>query len=343
MAITGFPLDAVSGQPEYSGRMLRDALSALAGPAPAGRPLGATSGVRPGTPAATVSVAGSTCTVQPHSGVLDVQASAVAGPYCYAVTAAETKAVPAAHATYTRWDRVSVQLSDPAEGDGTSTPGVAVIYTAGTPAASPTLPAAPARSLTLARVVVPPSGGGAASVVWMAPETVSGGVRWYPTTQDRDVAIPAPSQGLIGVIGTGAGMRHEAWDGAEWRRIGAEDEQPFTPAWQQLAVGNGVSVGTRSRVGQVVVVQVMLEFGSTTSVSGTPYIDFAASGLPAAKVGAVGSGVAYDRSAGGFQPLTWMPSDWIVAPGGRVAGTVPWVWAPEDYMRLSMTYLTAEP
>lgn len=218
MAMSAFALDAVSGAPEYTGKMLRTALAALLGPPPAGRPLGATSGVRPGTPTSTVSVAGSTVTIAPHAGVLDVQADATTGPYLYAVTAAETVALDAAHATYARWDRISVQLSDPAAGDGTSTPGVAIVYTPGTPAASPALPAAPARSLTLARVVVPQSGGGAASVVWLAPE-IATSPTWYDTTQARDIAIPTPTTGTIAIVGSGAAMQVTVWDGAAWRQI----------------------------------------------------------------------------------------------------------------------------
>ncbi|MGC3954642.1 MAG: hypothetical protein QM804_10370 [Propionicimonas sp.] len=231
MAVTAFPLNAIAGQPEYSGKMLRGALSALMPPPPTGRPLGAASGVRQGTPATTVSVAGSTCTINPHSGVLDVQASATAGPYCYAVTAAETKAVPAAHATYTRWDRVSVQLADPSEGDGTGAPGVAIVYAAGTAAASPAMPAAPARSLTLARVVVPPSGGGAASVVWLAPEVAST-PPWYPDTQARDAAIPsaAATTGQVAAVGSGAAAQMTIWDGTTWHTV-----------WQRL---DPVTVGT---------------------------------------------------------------------------------------------------
>lgn len=337
MAITGFPLDAVSGQPEYSGRMLRDALSALAGPAPAGRPLGATSGVRPGTPATTVSVTGSTCTVQPHSGVLDVQASAAAGPYLYAVTAAETKAVPAAHATYTRWDRVSVQLSDPAEGDGTSTPGVAVIYTAGTPAASPTLPAAPARSLTLARVVVPPSGGGAASVVWMAPETGSGDVRWFPDAAARDAAIPESSRrpDTIVAIGTGAAMILTAWDGSTWRRVGAGPWQGFTPTWSGLTFGNAVTSGRYCRVGDTIHATYALALGSTSAVTGLIYPS-----LPVAAAGiAIGTGWAYDDSAAAWAALTLVAGAYLLTGAGqRVTTGVPWAWANQDQLRLSITY-----
>ena len=222
MAMSAFALDAVSGAPSYTGKMLRTALAALLGPPPAGRPLGATTGVRPGTPTSTVSVAGSTVTIAPHAGVLDVQADATTGPYLYAVTAAETKTLNAAHATYTRWDRISVQLSDPAAGDGTSTPGVAIVYTAGTPAASPALPTAPARSLTLARVVVPQSGGRAASVVWLAPE-VATRPAWYDTTQALDIAIPAPTTGAIAIVGSGAAMQVTVWDGTAWRQIWPDD------------------------------------------------------------------------------------------------------------------------
>lgn len=173
MAITAFPLDAVGGEPEYTGRMLRDTFAALLGPAPAGRPLGAISGVRPGTPATTVTVAAMVWSVAPHAGVLDVQASPEAGAYLYAVLSAETGSVGAAHATYTRWDGIYVTLEDPAEGDGSSSPAATVTYVAGTPAASPAMPTAPARSLLLARIVVPQTGGGSPSVVWLAPQTGS--------------------------------------------------------------------------------------------------------------------------------------------------------------------------
>lgn len=239
MSTVAFPLDAVSGAPEYSGRMLRNALAGLLGSPPAGRPLGAISGVRPGTPATTVSVAGSTCTISPHAGVLDVQTAAAAGPYFYAVGAAETKAVPAAHATYTRWDRVSIQLSDPAEGDGTSTPEVAVVYTAGTPAASPALPAAPARSITLARVVVPQSGGGAASAVWMAPEAGTGDVRWYATESDRTLALPSPAPDTVAVIGSGSALQVTIWDGAAWQKIWAPIESVSIAMSAGYTLGSG--------------------------------------------------------------------------------------------------------
>lgn len=176
MTIIAYPLDAVSGAPNYTGQMARQALSALFGPAPAGRPIGATSGVRPGTPATTVSISGSTWQVGVHSGVLDMETSATAGPVGYAVTAAETGSITAASASNPRIDVLSIQQNDPAVGD-TGSPAVTVQYTAGVAAASPAVPTPsinPTRNMVIARINVPASGAGSASITWVAPYMAGG-------------------------------------------------------------------------------------------------------------------------------------------------------------------------
>lgn len=176
MTIVAFPLDAVSGAPSYTGEMLRQALSTLAGYAPPGRPLGVTSGVRGGTPATTVTATGTTWTIAPHSGALDLETSATAGPYFYAVKTSETGSVTAANATNDRIDIVYVQINDPAESDGSSTPGVVSGYLAGTASSSPVAPSAPnSRCLILAQIYVPKSGTGSPSVTWVAPTTTASG------------------------------------------------------------------------------------------------------------------------------------------------------------------------
>lgn len=170
MSVVCYPIDAVSNAPSFTGEMVRQALAALMGSAPSGRPLGANTGVRPGTPTSTVSVSSGTWTCTPHAGILDVETSATAGAYLYAVGTNQTGTVTAADATNPRIDIVYIQVSDPAEGDGSTTPQAQVLYLAGTPAATPSAPATPGRSMVLAQINVPKSGGGSPSVTWVAPE-----------------------------------------------------------------------------------------------------------------------------------------------------------------------------
>jgi len=174
MTATLFLVNAVAGAPTNSGKSTRQALSAALGGATAARPLGARSGVRPGTPTSTVAATSTTWTIHPHAGILDTQASATAGPYWYALDADVTGAVTAAHATWPRKDILWVRCDDPAESDGSTVPAVVFGYTAGTAAASPAAPATPARSMRLATISVPLSGGGAPTIVFDAPYLVAG-------------------------------------------------------------------------------------------------------------------------------------------------------------------------
>lgn len=162
------PLDASSGAPTFNAQQTRQAFSAFLGAAPTGRPLGAISGVRPGTPTTTVTVSGTTWSCAAHSGVLDVEASAVAGPYLYATDGSDTGSITAADGTNPRVDIIYVQVSDNVQDSSGSEAGT-VGYLAGTPAASPVAPAAPARSMVLAQISVPVLGGGNASVSWVVP------------------------------------------------------------------------------------------------------------------------------------------------------------------------------
>jgi hypothetical protein len=126
------------------------------------------SGVRIGTPSTTVALSGFGWTVKPHAGILDLETAVEASAYWYAVDANVTGTVSAAHATYARVDILTVKLDDPSESDGSSVPAVTVNYTAGTASGSPVAPATPARSMVLATIAVPASGGGNPVSTWAA-------------------------------------------------------------------------------------------------------------------------------------------------------------------------------
>lgn len=171
MAINMLPLDATSGSPSFTAQQTRQALSAIFGVAPSGRPLGATSGVRAGTPATTVFLTGAgstTWNVAAHSGVLDTQTSALAGPYTYATDGTDTGTITAADPTNPRVDIVYVKVNDNVQ-DGSGLANGQVLYLAGSPAASPSAPATPARSMVLATIAVPKVGAGAPAATWTAP------------------------------------------------------------------------------------------------------------------------------------------------------------------------------
>lgn len=153
----------------------RNDMSGLLFGATATRPTGARSGVRWGTPTTTVSLVAFAGTIKPHSGVMDVQTAAAAGPYFYAVTANETFTVSAAHATLPRVDIVTIRINDDVE-DSSGLESATAHYKAGTANASPVAPSPDTtREMIIATIAVPASGGGNPVASWVAPYAVAAG------------------------------------------------------------------------------------------------------------------------------------------------------------------------
>lgn len=178
MAGTGvaYPADAVTGAPLFTALQGRNALSVMMGGASSARPLGGVTGVRPGTPATTVTATSTTWTAAPFAGYIDLQASNTNSGYAFVFGASTSGAVTAAGGS-ARTDIVWVQIADSNTGDGsTGAPRVIIDYTANT--LTP-----PARAFVIAQINVPASGGGAPTVTWVAPYTVAaGGILPVPTT-----------------------------------------------------------------------------------------------------------------------------------------------------------------
>jgi hypothetical protein len=223
-----WPVDAVTGAPSYTGRMLRQMLAVLMGGGAGTRPLAGRTGVAPRTPSTTVTATSTTWTVLPHGGYIDAETAAQSAGYFYTFDSNQTGSVTAANATNPRIDLISVRIDDPAEGDGTSVPAVAVVYTAGTAAASPTVPATPARSMALAQINVPTSGGGSPSVTWVAPYLIAAGgiIRAADSSQ-------YPFGAYIGQFIDDATLGLMRWDGTAWQKFGLGGDT----GWLTLPVG----------------------------------------------------------------------------------------------------------
>jgi hypothetical protein len=238
MANRLWPADAISGAPAYSGRALRQTQSPFTAGATPARPLGARSGVRPGTSTATVTATATAWTCGPHAGLLDVETAAEAGPYTYAVDTSVTGAITASNASNPRVDLIYVQVTDAAE-DGAA-PGqpavVTVGYLAGTASASPVAPALPARSIGLARINVPKTGGGNPTVQWIAPYAVgAGGLLPVWDQAERD-ALTKTEPLLVWRLD-----KHwaELWNGSGWEVIGTHAERDTYFEWNSGSTGIG--------------------------------------------------------------------------------------------------------
>lgn len=227
-----WPADAVAGAPSYSGRMLRQLESPMYSGATVARPLGARSGVRPGTSPTTVTATSTTWTCGPFAGVADVEAAAEAGPYSFSFDAVATGSVTAADATNPRKDIIYVQISDPAEGDGTTNPGVIRGYLAGSPAATPLVPPTPARSFVIAQITVPKVGAGSPSVTWVAPYVVAaGGVLPVDTKANLDAITGYTGQEAYVYNDTTANnVGKYIWTGSSWIRMWHAGSTAFAEA-----------------------------------------------------------------------------------------------------------------
>jgi hypothetical protein len=216
MADSIWPVNAVTGAPSYSGRMLRQTGAVAFAGATSARPLGARSGVRPGTSVTTVTATSTTWTCGPFAGAADVQAAAEAGPYSFAFDAVTSGSMQAAHASLTRIDIVYVQVDDPSESDGSTVPAVTRKYFAGA-AGSGVAPALPvARAFVIAKINVPISGGGAPTVTWVAPYVVTaGGILPVDTLTNLNLVVGHPGQHAT-IYGDPANNGDYAWSGTTW-------------------------------------------------------------------------------------------------------------------------------
>lgn len=253
--------DAVSGSPAYSGRMLRQTNGVAFAGATSARPLGARSGVRPGTPSTTVTATSTTWTCQPFAGLLDGQTAAEAGPYTFAFDAVATGSVTAANASNPRIDIVYVDVDDPSE-DASAVPAATRKYLAGTAAPTPAAPATPAGCMVIAQINVPKVGAGSPTVTWIAPYlAAAGGDVPFNTKVEMDAVVTLP-RGAFGVVL--ADLSEWVFDGTAWVKV-----------WAPLVVGSLGPDGNATATTVVLTRDVngMVDVAAqTTRTGGTSYL-----------------------------------------------------------------------
>lgn len=321
-----------------AGELRRADAAAFAG---AGSALGVGGGVvRHGDTSLAVSVDGSdVVTVQP--GAVLIPGNAVAGTGCYrsGLAAAITGALGARHASFSRIDLIVFRQLD------TDVVGTHTAFTArvdvvpGIPSGSPGAPALPSMAVELARITVPPTGGGTG--------TVDSSFRTFATAIGGAIVVPSLARlpGAAAVwqraIALDTGLQYE-YDGTSWKRVGAW--RTYTPALTGWSLHDGTLVGWWKPDADGFDFEIEYTIGSSdVHSSGGPIFS-----LPQTAAGSAASGFSLPNigraemvntgtTRRGWDAL--LNSSTTVRPvdpttGLGVSPTSPWTWSTGDAMRL---------
>lgn len=305
---------------------------------------------RHGDTSLSVSVDGSdVVTVQPGSWVVPGNAVSGSGCWRYGLSAAITGSLAARNATNPRITLVVARALD------TSVVGAHAAYKGriefidGTPAASPTVPTLPTMAVELARITVPNTGGGAASVdlTHRTYSTAIGGTLIVPTAS----MLPASAATLQEARALDTGLNYE-WNGSTW----SPGWTSYTPTWSSSAVApvrnNGVLSAAYRQNLKTVDFYVNIAMGSTTTYgSGTWRLTLPVT--PKSGIRWMFGGGARDESASfDFGVRAWWDSTVTALIIGTpattagnqdrgVSGTSPFTWGNTDVLFIGGTYEAA--
>ncbi|GAA2141626.1 hypothetical protein GCM10009760_25990 [Kitasatospora kazusensis] len=237
------------------------------------------------TPNMTVAVATGQCVVQ---GTM----TATQGDYVVTADSAFNLTVATADATNPRIDLVCVVVQDSFYSGATDAASVQIITGAAAP--TPTAPAPPGNSCTLAQITVP---AGATTIT----AAVIADVRQRTTA--RGGIIPALATSRPANVSTGQAIyetdtgRLMVWSGTAWTQLSATAAAApwtaYTPAWTGVTLGASVAHGRYRQIGKTVDMTASLEWGTGASIpSGqvTVSLPTPASSSPAGALGWQGVG-----------------------------------------------------
>lgn len=290
-------------------------------------------------------------TVQPGAVVIPGNSGVGNGAYRTALAAAETGQLAARNATNPRMDRVIYRVLDTSVvgSHGAFTGRIEVLT--GTPNATPLngIAALPALAVELARVTVPASGGGAASVdsTWRTFAAAIGGVLPVATA----ARLPtAPNAKWLKAVAIDTGAEYE-WDGTAWQQ-GAW--KAYTPVISSWGVGAGSVTGRYTVIGKTVHYRILAVLGAGFSapaagmtftlplpmMSMTPNPNGKAQGLGQAVLTDVGS---QNYAALALYGLTTVSVYVQGVSGGAVvpSATAPFTWVNGDFIEVTGTYEAA--
>lgn len=128
----------------------------------------------------------------------------------------------------------------------------------------------------------------------------------------------------------------------------------WSPTLTNITIGNGSIQARYTRVGKLVCFRLKLEFGSTTSFSGSPTFSLPATAtlLTGSGTEHFGTGIALDAGVAAYMIRAYLNSTTTVVAHAEVASgtyltnaamsaTVPFTWATGDLLQINGTYEAA--
>ena len=133
---------------------------------------------------------------------------------------------------------------------------------------------------------------------------------------------------------------------------GIGENVAFTPSLNGITLGNGTATATYSRSNQQIHLQVIIVFGTTTSVTGTIGLNLPVNGTTAEINCAIGNARILDNGTGYFSGQFYLSTTAITfltaqnttgtyAVDTFSSSTVPMTWANLDQLGFSINYTAA--
>jgi len=142
--------------------------------------------------------------------------------------------------------------------------------------------------------------------------------------------------------------------GIAWKVSVGTNTVPWTPTWTNLTVGNGTLTANYAQAGKLVVFQLQLVLGTTSSVGSSPHFTLPVASIAVPKNTPNGVCRYLDSSAAvAFQGIAQIITSSLVCrlfaldasgtylANANVTATVPFAWASSDEIEVSGYYLTA--
>jgi hypothetical protein len=178
----------------------------------------------------------------------------------------------------------------------------------------------------------------------LQPGTTEGDLAYSSATANTNTRLAIGSTGNVLTVAGGVPTWAAPAGGLTW--------EAFTPTWGNLTVGNGTVVARKATTNDYETLFIQLTFGSTTSVTGSVYVNTPTTGvidyslntgtcaMSDASTGNLFLGISTNGTDGGVQRVfpNALNSSSTYTTLSAMTSTVPFTWATGDILAINIYY-----